>query len=109
MAGTLVLEEYQDHLNVPRGHPSYRLLRFYGGVMTEYSVIITGGVASTFPGIRNPTTTQVKGADIGGSGENGRSAFIGGHLYEDDLTDAEETILEDAGYTVEGGGGGGSG
>ncbi len=99
---TLILEELQTRLNLEEGSVAWRLHRFYGGPTSEYSVFITGGVATPFPGSRGYTMAQVNAADEG-SGYGGRAAFIGGYLWGE-LTGSEESILEAAGYTIEGGG-----
>jgi hypothetical protein len=82
---------------VEHGHPDQTLWRYYVGIPTGYSVLITSGAASTFPGILNPTTDQINGADSG-SGDNGKAAFIGGRTYT--ITAGEKTILDAAGYTT---------
>ena len=61
------------------------------------SVLITGGVATTFPGTTAPTTQDILAADSG-SGEEGRAAFLGGRTYT--ITAGEETILNAAGYST---------
>lgn len=62
-----------------------------------YSVLITGGVATTYPGRTVPTQDDIDAADSG-SGFGGKAAFIGGRTYT--ITSAEETILQAAGYTT---------
>lgn len=95
---TLELEQYQGHLNMERGSLAWRLHRFYGGPVKEYSVFIEGGVATTFPGRIGYTMADVNSADAG-SGYGGRAAFVGGFVW-DEITAGEQTILEAAGYTV---------
>jgi len=62
-----------------------------------YSVLITNGSATPYPGKTSPTGDEILAADPG-SGAAGRAAFLGGGVYI--VTDAEKTILEAAGYTV---------
>ena len=85
--------------NTPWRSPRQRgdLWRFYDGVVTGYSVLITGGVASTYPGVVSPSTDDINAADSG-SGMASKGAFIGGRTYT--VTAGEKTILEDADYTV---------
>jgi len=97
---TLILEKFQGSLGLKEGSIPWRLMRFYGGPTEEYTVIIKDGVASPFPGVRNPTMDQVNEADAG-SGYNGRAVFRGGYIW-DEITESEGTILQLAGYTVEG-------
>jgi len=73
------------------------LLRFYDGVPTGYSVLITSGAASTYPGVVWPSLDSLNAADAG-SGLGNKSAFVGGRTYP--VTSAERTILIAAGYTV---------
>lgn len=73
-----------------------RLYRFYDNT-TAYSVLIAGGVASTYPGIQAPRQSDIDDADSG-SGIGGKAAFLGGRTYT--VTASEKTILENAGYTV---------
>ena len=98
----------------------HSLWRHYGTpIQTSYIVIIRDGVANPPPGSKSPNEmTQIVGnaevdnavasftAADAGSGDDGRAVFQGGILYT--ITDAEETILLAAGYTVgqEGFGGG---
>ncbi len=96
---TLIMEQFQGALGLKEGTIPWRLMRFYGGPTQEYSVLIEGGVASTFPGIRNPTMGQINAADVG-SGYAGHAAFMGGYLWRE-ITHDEQVILEAAGYTVE--------
>lgn len=70
------------------GHPGHKLFRRYTW-QAGYSVLITDGVASTYPGVINPTQDAIDAAD---------SVFLGGHTHT--VTAAEKTILESAGYTV---------
>ena len=65
--------------------------------LVEYSVLITGGAATPFPGKKGVTTDEINAADVG-SGMGGRAAFVGGRKYN--VTSSEQTILENAGYTV---------
>lgn len=86
--------------NVPwrdEGRKDRRFWRFYDGIPTGYSVLITGGTVSTYPGVVSPSTDDIAAADSG-SGEGGKAAFLGGHVYT--VTSSEQTALEAAGYTV---------
>lgn len=67
-----------------------RLWRFYDGHAAGYSVLITDGVASTYPGVVAPEQDSIDAAT---------SYFQGGHTYT--VTAAEKTILEAASYTVD--------
>lgn len=72
--------------------------RHYGSpIKVGYSVLITGGTATTSPGTVSPTADDIASADAG-SGEGGKAWFRGGITYT--VTAAEQTILEAAGYTV---------
>lgn len=83
-------DEGMDHVS---------LWRHYGlPIQTSYSVLITGGVATTAPGRKSPTAGNIADADDG-SGEGGKAWFRGGISYE--ITSAEETILIAAGYGSE--------
>jgi len=73
------------------------LLKWYDGIPTGYSVLITSGAASTHPGVVSPSQDDIDAADSG-SGFGDRAAFIGGRSYT--VTSGEQTILEAAGYTV---------
>ena len=74
----------------------WSLMRWYD-FDVGYSVLITGGVASTYPGVVTPSGDDITAADAG-SGMGGKAAFIGGHTYT--VTAGEQTILQAAGYTV---------
>ena len=74
--------------------------RHYRGVPIGYSVLITGGVATPYPGRATPTAGDIADADDG-SGEGGKAWFRGGITYE--ITEAEETILCNAGYVYDSG------
>lgn len=74
------------------------LMRHYD-FSVGYSVLITGGVATTYPGRTVPTQDDIDAADSG-SGLGGKAAFIGGRVYE--VTEEEGSLLSSAGYTVEG-------
>lgn len=78
-------------------HPKYSLWRWYAGYNTPYSVLITDGVATPYPGTVSPTIADTANADAG-SGEGGQAWFRGGITYS--VTSAEETILVAAGYTI---------
>lgn len=60
-------------------------------------MFITGGVATASPGVTSPAIDTIAAADSG-SGEGGKAWFRGGLTYQ--VTAAEKTILEAAGYTV---------
>lgn len=78
----------------------YSMWRHYNTpIPVGYSVLITSGTATPSPGTVSPTTTNIQNADAG-SGEGGKAWFRGGITYN--VTSAEETILEAAGYTVGG-------
>lgn len=79
------------------GHSErFSMWRHYGTpIAVGYSVLITGGTATTAPGRVSPTADDIAGADAG-SGEGGKAWFRGGISYT--ITSAEETILTDAGY-----------
>jgi len=62
-----------------------------------YSVLITGGVVTPYPGRTVPTVDEMNAADSG-SGENGKAVFLGGRSYT--VTSEEETLLIAAGYTT---------
>ncbi len=70
-------------------------MRHYDGVDTAYSVLITGGVATPYPGRAVPAAGDINDADDG-SGEGGKAWFRGGITYT--VTDAEQVILCAAGY-----------
>lgn len=80
------------------GHGSrFSLWRHYQGVIpTGYSVLITDEEATAAPGTVSPTAGDIAAADSG-SGEGGKAWFRGGIPYV--VTDAEVTILTNAGYT----------
>lgn len=82
-------------LSIPidRDHP---LWKFYDQT-GSYSVLITGGTATTFPGKQGVTQDEIDAADSG-SGFGGKAAFIGGREYT--ITAGEKTILDAAGYTT---------
>jgi hypothetical protein len=62
-----------------------------------YTVVITGGVATPYPGQTVPRDSDLQAADAG-SGDGGKGVFTNGVAYL--VTDGEKTILEAAGYTV---------
>ena len=62
-----------------------------------FHVLITAGVATASPGRTDVTTSDIEDADLG-SGEGGQAWFRGGLTYT--VTDAEDTILTTAGYTI---------
>lgn len=77
----------------------YSMWRHYGGaIQTAYSVLITNGAATPAPGVVAPNINDVNATDPG-SGEGGLSWFRGGQTYQ--ITDAEGTILEEAGYELD--------
>ena len=77
------------------------LWRFYDGVPTGYSVLITSGVATPYPGTTWPSRDDINAADAG-SGLGSKAAFVGGRTYI--INDAEAAILVAAGYDPTGGG-----
>lgn len=78
----------------------HSMWRHYGSpIPVGYTVLITSGVASTYPGLVSPSTDQIAAADAG-SGEEGLAYFRGGIEYT--ITSAEDAILTSAGYTVKG-------
>lgn len=78
----------------------YSMWRHYGTpIQVGYSVLITGGEATPSPGTVSPTNGDCNAADTG-SGEGGLAWFRGGITYT--VSDAEETILVAAGYTMDG-------
>lgn len=80
----------------PGAPARFDLMRYYS-FPVGYSVLITGGVATPYPGQTVPTTDQINAADAG-SGEAGKAYFIGGKLYT--VTGAEVTALNTAGYAI---------
>ena len=77
----------------------HSLWRQYLGVIpVGYSVLITSGTATTYPGVASPSADDVAAADTG-SGEGGLAWFRGGIEYT--ITSAEKTILEAAGYVIQ--------
>lgn len=86
----------QGFLDEPGANQAQGLMRYYD-FPVGYSVLITGGVASTYPGQTVPSTDEINAADSG-SGIGGKAAFLGGRTYT--VTSAEQTILQAAGYTV---------
>ena len=74
-------------------HPFWK---HYGSRFTlGYSVFITDGVGTPYPGRMVPSADQIRAADSG-SGEGGRAWFRGGLSYT--ITAPERTILVAAGY-----------
>lgn len=65
------------------------VFRYYSGDPVGWSVLIEGGVATPYPGLRAPRPDRVAAAD---------AFFKGGSTYE--VTGGEQTILTTAGYTV---------
>ena len=85
---------------IPTEGEKFSLWRHYGlPIQTSYSVLITGGVATTAPGKISPTAGEIADADTG-SGEGGKAWFRGGIAYT--VTSAEAVILAAAGYTIVG-------
>lgn len=80
----------------PNRHGKYALMRWYS-FEVGYSVLITDGVATTYPGKTVPTTAEILAADSG-NGDGGRAMFSNGATYL--VNEDEKTILEAAGYTV---------
>ena len=85
------------------GHSSkFSLWRWFDGFRTPFMVIITGGVASTAPGVTHPTTAQIEAADASTSDSQ---EFAGLAVWSSKnqphtVTAGEGTILTTAGYTV---------
>lgn len=82
------------------------LWRHYKGNRVGYSVLITGGVASTYPGRVSPTAAEIAAADdppllSAGvhEGEGDKLWFRGGIRYP--VSIATALILQNAGYTDE--------
>ena len=72
--------------------------RHYGSpIPVGYVVIITSGAANASPGSISPSVDTMAGADEG-SGDGGLAIFSRGATYT--VTNAEDTILTAAGYTV---------
>ena len=87
-----LLEEDTNH------DGKYSMWRHYGGVIpVGYVVIITSGSVTTAPGKISATADEWAAADSG-SGEGGKAIFRGGISYT--ITSAEQTILDNAGYTT---------
>ena len=82
---------------LPERKDDWSLMRWYD-FQVGRSVLITGGVASVYPGVVSPSQDDINAADAG-SGMGGKAAFIGGRTYT--VTAGEQTILEAAGYTVD--------
>ncbi len=70
------------------------LMRYYH-FPVGYSVIITNGQVTAYPGTTTPTQAEIDAADVG-SGYGGKAVFIGGHVYE--ITASEANLLTNAGY-----------
>jgi len=81
-------------------------------IQVGYTVLITSGVATTAPGTVSPDTNDIRGNSTEvpnatatysgvdtGSGEGGLAWFRGGITYA--ITNAEQTILQTAGYTMD--------
>lgn len=86
----------QGFLAEPGSNQAQGLMRHYD-FNVGYSVLITGGTATPYPGRTVPSTDDINAADPG-SGIGGRAAFLGGRTYT--ITSGEETILQAAGYTT---------
>ena len=77
--------------------PQHSLWRHYQGVIpTSYSVLITSGAATAYPGTVSPSADDIAGADTG-SGEGGLAWFRGGIAYT--VTAGEASALTTAGYS----------
>ena len=97
--------------NMPLSHKR-KLWRQYGRpIPTPYVVMITSGVVTPYPGLVNVSTrTKFGNAEVpnaenagyvgadSGSGEGGRAVWYGGRVY--DITTAEATLLDAAGYDL---------
>jgi len=80
------------------GHErKWALQRHYQGVIpTGYSVLITGGAATAYPGTVTPTADDIANSDTG-SGEGDKAWFRGGIAYT--VTAGEASALTAAGYS----------
>ena len=84
--------------NMPLSHKR-KLWRQYGRpIPTPYVVMITGGVVTPYPGLVTVSTRTKFGNADSGSGEGGRAVWYGGRVY--DITTAEATLLDAAGYDL---------
>jgi len=96
---------------MPLHRRRHNLWMQYGKVTpTPYVVLIESGVVTPYPGLVNVSVRRIKGnAEVpnavnsytgadAGSGEGGRACFYGGRVY--DITTAEATLLDAAGYTL---------
>ena len=101
-----------EEQSAPKIAPHVSMWRHYGTpIPTSYSVLITSGVATPYPGIASPSVHQIKGnAEVpnatasfagadAGSGNDGLAYFSGGITYT--VTSGEETILVAAGYSMD--------
>lgn len=76
----------------------WSLWRYYDGIRTRRTIIITNGVATPSPGAASLTADDYANADTG-SGENGLAIWHGDDSVQT-VTSAEGAILIAAGYVV---------
>ncbi len=82
------------------GHSEkYSLWRWFSGIATARTVIITGGVATPSPGAVHPTVTQLDDADDSTTTAGGKAIWYSTGS-DQVVSTAEGIILATAGYTV---------
>ena len=87
------------------GHgENWSLWRWYSGIATARTIIITGGVATPSPGRVHPSTDEIDAADDSTSTAGGKAIWYSTDVGDNDttqtVTSAEGTIFTTAGYTV---------
>jgi hypothetical protein len=96
---TLVNFTTYDKPHIPEpGHEEFSMWRYFSGIATARTIIITSGVATAAPGMVNPTQTELDNADAG-TGENGKAIWRSSNETQT-VNTTEGTILTTAGYTV---------
>lgn len=98
---TFTPETYGERIAPEKAEHADMWRHFGTPIKVGYSVLITGGTATTSPGTVSPTADDIAGADSG-SGEGDKAWFRGGITYV--VTSAEAAALAAAGYTVVGNG-----
>ena len=78
---------------------NWSLWRWYSGIATARTIIITGGVASPSPGRVYPSIDEINAADDSTSTAGGRAIWYSTNENQT-VTSAEGTIFTTAGYSV---------
>ena len=100
MAGVMFDTYDTPHQPESVGHgENWSLWRWYSGIATARTIIITAGVASPSPGRVYPSTDEIDAADDSTSTAGGKAIWYATNETQT-VTSAEGTIFTTAGYDV---------